>query len=183
MPSFVLPSTFLLTLLLMVGLFFFIRASVKDRTEESQWIFSQSQETILNQLETYLTKRAYRLTAVDKEHDQVTFEGLVRPSLGLACFLSGLLLTGTLCLSLVLSILLPRVGLGFIGLTLISPLAGWFYWQKAQRPEKVSLKVQALSNAASTTPPAQTLLTVIAHRDEIIAMRSTLKFLGASSVS
>lgn len=181
MPSFVLPSTFLLTLLLMVGLFFFIRASVKDRTEESQWLFSQSEETILDQLEIYLTQRAYRLTAVDKEQDQVTFEGLVRPSLGLACFLSGLLLTGTLCLSLVLSILLPRIGLGFTGLTLISPLAGWFYWQKAQRPERISLKVEALSSDTSITPPsAQTLLTVIAHRDEIIAMRSTLKFLGAS---
>jgi hypothetical protein len=30
----VLPSTFVLTLLLAVGLFFFIKASVKDRTEQ-----------------------------------------------------------------------------------------------------------------------------------------------------
>ncbi|MEQ8754914.1 MAG: cofactor assembly of complex C subunit B, partial [Coleofasciculus sp. G1-WW12-02] len=34
----ILSSTFLLTLLLAVGLFFFIRASVKDRTQKVQLI-------------------------------------------------------------------------------------------------------------------------------------------------
>lgn len=174
--SFVLPSTFLLTLLLMVGLFFFIRASVKDRIEESQWLSSQSEEAILQQVETYLTGRAYRLIALDKDQEQVTFEGLVRPSMIMASFLTALMLTATLCLSLVLSILFPAVGLGFTLLTLISPLAGWFYWQRAQRPERVRLKIEEVPS--TTADGAQTLLTVIAHRDEITAMRPTLKTLG-----
>lgn len=180
MRSFVLPSTFLLTLLLMVGLFFFIRASVKDRTEESQWLSSQPEEAILKQVETYLSSRAYRLIALDQDQDVITFEGVVRPSIALAVFLTALMLTATLCLSLVLSILFPQVGLAFIALTVISPLAGWFYWQRAQRPERVKLKVEGVPPSQSGEA-AQTRLTVIAHRDEITAMRPTLKSLGISA--
>jgi len=181
MRSFVLPSTFLLTLLLMVGLFFFIRASVKDRTEELQWLSTQPEEEVLQQVETYLSNRAYRIVALDKEREQVTFEGMVRPSLLLAGFLSGLMLTATLCLSLVLSILFPAIGLGFTVLTLISPLAGWFYWQRAERPERIKLKVEPVPTATSlsTDVDSKTLLTVTAHRDEITAMRPTLKSLGS----
>lgn len=175
--SFVLPSTFLLTLLLMVGLFFFIRASVKDRTEELQWLSTQPEEAVLKQVEAYLTNRSYRLMALDKELEQVTFEGTVRPSVVLAVFLTVLMLTATLCLSLVLSILFPTVGLGFTVLTLISPLAGWFYWQRAQRPEQVRLKVESVASSTADAD-TQTLLTVIAHRDEITAMRPTLKTFG-----
>lgn len=178
MRSFVLPSTFFLTFLLMPGLFFFIRASVKDRTEESQWLSTQSEEAVLKQVEAYLTNRAYRLISLDKEQEQVTFEGVVRPSLVLATFLTGLMLTAMLCLSLVLSIQFPSIGLGFTVLTVISPVAGWFYWQKAERPERVRLKVESVP---SKTAETQTLLTVIAHRDEITAMRPTLKVLGVSA--
>ena len=148
MRSFVLPSTFFLTLLLMVGLFFFIRASVKDRTEESQWLSTQSEEAVLKQVEAYLTNRAYRLISLDKEQEQVIFEGVVRPSLVLASFLTGLMLTATLCLSLVLSIQFPSIGLGFTVLTLISPVAGWFYWQKARtsRARQIESRVCGFSN-------------------------------------
>ncbi len=162
----------------MPGLFFFIRASVKDRTEESQWLSPQSEEAVLKQVEAYLTNRAYRLISLDKEQEQVTFEGIVRPSLVLATFLTGLMLTATLCLSLVLSIQFPSIGVGFTVLTVISPVAGWFYWQKAERPERVRLKVESVPSSTSDT---QTLLTVIAHRDEITAMRPTLKVLGVSA--
>ena len=180
MRSFVLPSVFLITLLLMVGLFFFIRASVKDRTEELQWLSTQPEEAVLKQLETHLTNRAYRLAALDKDLNLVTFEGIVRPSVLLACFLTTLMLTATLCLSLVLSILFPSIGLGFTLLTLISPVAGWFYWQRAQRPEQVQLKVESVANATADAQ-TKTRLTVIAHRDEITAMRPTLKTFGVIS--
>lgn len=160
----------------MVGLFFFIRASVKDRTEQLQWLSSQPEEAVLKKVEDHLTNRSYRLSALDKELDQVTFEGTVRPSVVLACFLTALMLTATLCLSLVFSILFPSVGFGFTVITVISPVAGWFYWQKAQRPEQVRLKVESVASSGETDP--QTLLTVIAHRDEITAMRPTLKTFG-----
>ncbi|MBD0390148.1 MAG: cofactor assembly of complex C subunit B, partial [Nostoc sp. C3-bin3] len=41
MDTAILPSTFVLTFLLAVGLFFFIRASTKDRTETARLISEQ----------------------------------------------------------------------------------------------------------------------------------------------
>ncbi|HSF73309.1 MAG TPA: cofactor assembly of complex C subunit B, partial [Microcoleus sp.] len=43
----VLPSTFVLTLLLAVGLFFFIKASVKDRIEQVKLASESAQESLL----------------------------------------------------------------------------------------------------------------------------------------
>ncbi len=61
----VLPSTFVLTLLLAVGLFFFIKASVKDRTEQVKLSSDSAQESLLTQLQQYFSDRAYRVAAVD----------------------------------------------------------------------------------------------------------------------
>ena len=47
MDAAVLQSTFLLTLLLSVGLFFFIRASTKDRTEVMRLGSEQDENTLM----------------------------------------------------------------------------------------------------------------------------------------
>ncbi|MGB7416698.1 MAG: cofactor assembly of complex C subunit B, partial [Thermosynechococcaceae cyanobacterium] len=75
-----LPSIFFITLLLLIGLFFFIRASFKDRTEEVTLMAPASEEIILDQMEGYLKKRAYQLVRINREQAQLTFEGMVRPS-------------------------------------------------------------------------------------------------------
>ena len=84
----VLSSTFFLTLLLMVGLFFFIRASVKVRTEQVLLISEVPKTSLLEQLKDYFKQRAYNVTSSDAAQDTMTFEGLVRPSWFLAIFLS-----------------------------------------------------------------------------------------------
>jgi Flp pilus assembly protein TadB len=170
-----LPSTFFLILLLMVGLFFFIRASVKERIQHITLMAPDSEEVVLDQLEGYLTQRAYRLIGLDRDQAQLTFEGMVQPSLGLALFLMVIVAIGLLCMSLVLAILWPSVGLGSTSLVLLSPLTVWFYWQRAKRPEQVFLKVEP----APTTPlesQAQTFVTVTAHRDELKALKSALHY-------
>lgn len=93
-----LNSTFLLTLLLLVGLFFFIRASIKDRIEVLQIRSDQPQESVLDQLQQYFTDRAYRVAAVDASQQTIRWEGQVRPSWFLAIFLSGLAAVGSSCL-------------------------------------------------------------------------------------
>lgn len=167
----VLLSTALLTMLLSVGLFFFIRASAKDRTQIVQFLTEQQEEPLFEQIQTYFTDRSYRLIAVDAEQNQIKYEGFVRPSLFLAIFLTFLAAIGVFCLSLVLSFLFPSAANILPALVLISPIAGFFYWRKAGRPEQVSLRVETLS------PPnaqAKSLLTVTAHRDEVLAMRRGL---------
>lgn len=171
MDTSVLASTFLLTLLLLVGLFFFIRASIKDRTETVQLVSNQSEAAIAPQLQQYFLQRAYRVATADASQAQVTFEGFVRPSLFLAIFLTALAAVGVLCLSLVLAILFPQFAGAFLGLVLLSPLAGFFYWRGASRPEKVSLKVEAI---AQPSAQPQSLITVIAHRDELAELQRSL---------
>ncbi|NEQ63648.1 MAG: cofactor assembly of complex C subunit B, partial [Moorea sp. SIO4A1] len=100
----ILASTLWLTLLLAVGLFFFIRASVKDRIQQVKLASPETEESLLNQLKQYFYQRAYQVAAVDAATNQVTFQGIVRPSWFLAIFLTVLAACGILCLSLVLSI-------------------------------------------------------------------------------
>jgi len=166
-----LASTLFLTLLMAIGLFFFIRASVKDRTEAETLLSSQPEAALLTQLEDYFRERAYRIVQLDPEQKQVTFSGVVAPSLGLAIFLSLLAAIGLLCLALVLSIVLPQVGLLWWGLVLLAPIAGGFYWQNAGRPEQVQVRVESSS---SVTAGQKSVVTIVAHRDELITLRNTL---------
>lgn len=168
----VIPSTFVLTLLLAVGLFFFVRASVKDRTEQEQLIAEQDPEPLLTQIQQYFGSRAYRVAALNQAENQITFEGLVRPSWFLAIFLTLLTAVGLLCLGLVLSMTVANQGELFWGLVLLSPLAGLFYWQRAKRPEKVSLKLEAVLNPGQER---HSLITVTAHRDELATFKQALR--------
>ncbi|MBW4600008.1 MAG: cofactor assembly of complex C subunit B [Calothrix sp. FI2-JRJ7] len=171
MDSAILPSTLMLTILLLVGQFFFIRASTKDRTETAQLTSKQQKAILLPQLKEYFQARSYRVAAVDPGQNQVTFEGFVRPSLFLAVFLTLLSAVGTLCLALVLSQLFPNIGAIFMGLLLLAPLSGLFYWRKAGRLEKVLLRVEPTSS--NETFPSR--ITVVAHRDELIQLREALQ--------
>ena len=164
----VIVSTFLLTILLMVGLFFFIRASTKDRTEEVQLVSDQPEDSLLSQLRQYFGQRSYRVAAIDATSNQVTLEGMVRPSVFLAIFLTLLASVGMLCLVLVLSMVLPNWSTLWLGLMLLSPLAGVFYWKGAGRSEQVMLKVETGSDAVNS------VITVRAHRDEVAEMQRLL---------
>ena len=97
----VLSSTVFLTVLMLIGLVFFIRASVKDRTQTLSFTSEQPEATLASQLQRYFTQRAYQVTTVDSEENKITFEGVVRPSVFLAIFLVMLAVVGTLCLSLI----------------------------------------------------------------------------------
>jgi Cofactor assembly of complex C subunit B len=165
----VLTSTFILTLLLAVGLFFFIRASTKDRIEQMV-LTGESEADLLPRLQTYFSDRAYRIAAVDQDTDIITFEGLVSPSVFLAALLIGLAAIGAMCLALVLSMQFPEIGNVFLVLLVAAPLAGWFYWQGSARTEQVRLKVEVSADA-----PSSTLIKISGHRDELAIFQSTLQ--------
>ncbi len=167
----ILPSTLLLTLLLSVGLVFFIRASTKDRIEIAQLVSMQDETALLPRLKEYFQSRSYRVAAVDPEQNQVTFEGFVRPSWFLAVFLTLLAAAGTVSLALVLSQLFPNSRNISLALVLLSPIGGIFYWKKAGRLEKVSLKV----NKSKSEAHFSSQITVVAHRDEILTLQQALQ--------
>lgn len=167
----ILSSTFLLTLLLLVGLGFFVRASVKDRTELADFVTPMDDVALLEQLQQYFERRAYRVMAVEPEQGRVRLEGIVSASVFLAIFLSLLAATGLGCIALVLALTFPAVGWGFAPLVLLAPMAGVFYWRGAVRPETVSFQVLSMGDAQAE---AVTRLQVSAHRDEIITLQSQL---------
>lgn len=167
----VLGTAFMLTCLSTIGLFFFIKASVKDRTQTVKLIAEREADSLLDQLKDYFKNRAYRLAALDAAENQLTFEGLVRPSWFMAIFLSFLAACGCLCLGLALSMVFPQSGELFLWLVLLSPLAGVFYWQKAERPERVSIQLEWMVNDGQKTESA---IAVTGHRDELAVLQRTL---------
>ncbi len=170
----ILSSTLFLTVLLLIGLFFFIRASVKDRTTEVQLVSSLPETNLMPQVKEYFFQRAYRVTAINPDQEEVTLEGFVQPSWFLAFFLSFLAGSGLLCISLVMFLYFNEWTYRsvFFSVTLLAPLAGVFYWKKAGRTEQVSLKLE--SAEFSPTEDLKSMITVKAHRDELIQLQQAL---------
>ena len=171
----VLSSILIPTILLGIGLFFFIRASAKDRTEQVILQSPQPEASLAAELKEYFTQRAYRLAKVDPETERAIFEGNVRPSWFMAIFLTLLAGVGLLCAIPIVSILAPQLAGASVGFVLLSPLAGLFYWRKADRLERVALKIEScdLGNAAPQSAP-QSQVTVQAHRDELANLKQAL---------
>ncbi len=171
-------SLLILTLLLSIGLFFFIKASVKQRIEEVLFFAAATEEALLPQLQNYFDERAYRVTALNSHTQQITFEGTVRPSKFLAAFLSLLAALGLLCWGLVFSTLwtdFPSFLWSAVGL---SPAAGLFYWKAARRIEQVQLQVQPLDLPTESG----SRLRVRAHRDELAQLQKALPWLTREQV-
>jgi uncharacterized membrane protein YbhN (UPF0104 family) len=172
-----LSSTFVLTLLLIVGLFFFIRASVKERTEQIKLVVEEPEASLLERLQVYFSERAYQLAAVDADRHRIVFQGMVRPSWFLAIFLTILAVFGLLCLALVLSLLYPSLTNLFLSLSALSPTAGFFYWKGAKRLERISVEVESLLTEGGQ---AKTLAIVTAHRDELRQLQQAFPWKLAS---
>jgi hypothetical protein len=78
---------------------------------------------------------------------------------------------GLACLSLVLALLFPDSSQLFPAIVLLSPLSGLFYWKKAGRLEKVSLKIELNQSEQRSSSG----ITVIAHRDELAELQRALQ--------
>ncbi|MCC5899642.1 MAG: cofactor assembly of complex C subunit B [Phormidium sp. BM_Day4_Bin.17] len=162
------------TLLMAVGLFFFIRASVKDRTEVLSLASDRPPEWLSRQLKDYLCERRYRVAGFDPQENRVTFEGEVRASWFLAIFLSFLAAIGFLCVALVLATLIPNLSEGIIALVFLSPLAGVFYWQRANRLEQVLVTVEEEQKTSPMRNAEGSLATIVGHRDELAALQRAM---------
>ncbi|NJL85488.1 MAG: cofactor assembly of complex C subunit B [Leptolyngbyaceae cyanobacterium SM1_1_3] len=171
MTNAILSSTFFLTLLLAVGLFFFIRASAKDRTETVALLSKAPEDELLEQLRQHFMDRAYEVTKIEPQYGRITLSGFVRPSRFLAVFLSGLAAVGLLCFDLVFSFLFPEQAPFFLGLLLLAPLAGVFIWRRAARVEQIEFKVEPSPNSVKDY---LSQLTIRAHRDEVIQLRQNV---------
>ena len=180
-----LNSTLLLTILLAIGLFFFLRASSKDRTTIVEITSSQKPVEVLKVMYEWLDLRGWNQTGGDFDQRILIFKGQVVSSKLLAIFLGLLGGFGSCALGLVIIQIYPTLGwwpilLGLIG----GPLSGMIYFKKSAREEKFELRL--LSNEDTEE---MTLIRLRAHRDELISLenelsdRLELKSDGSLSVS
>ncbi|MEO0409382.1 MAG: cofactor assembly of complex C subunit B, partial [Cyanobacteria bacterium P01_A01_bin.135] len=127
----------------------------------------QSPSQLVNDLLAHFTQRAYTPLPrkVSPDNPRIVLSGQVQPSIFLAGFLTVLAAIGLLCLGLVLALLLP-IGNWGLGLGLLAPLAGIFYWRRSSRVEQIILDLV----------PDQPAVKVTGHRDELIALRRSLNY-------
>ncbi len=156
-------------MLLGVGLFFFIKAATKDRTEVAEFLTEQSPDVLHQKLLDYFQNRAYTLVpATPDADDWITLTGLVRPSVFLAVFLAFLAAVALMCFALVLATLFSSYGALFFILVLLSPVAAMVYWKQAKREEQIAFRINDTEQGCR--------LTVRGHRDELIQLRSQTPF-------
>ena len=165
-----LNSTLLLTILLAIGLFFFLKASSKDRTTVVEITSPQKPVLVLSIMCEWLNLRGWKQTGGDFDQRILIFKGQVVSSKLLAIFLSLLGGFGSCALGLVIIQIYPTLGwwpilLGLIG----GPLSGMIYFKKSAREEKFELKL--ISN---DDHKEMTAMRLRAHRDELISLENDL---------
>ncbi len=172
-------STFILTLLLAIGLGFFLRAASKDRTTVIEISSPLPPIEVLDGISLWLEERGWRKEGGDFELKIIRFVGNVSSSMVLAIFLSILCGLGATCLGLVICQFYPFLNWWPLTLAFIGPLAGFFYRSKASRLE--SFEIRLISSANN----ARTQLRIRAHRDELIVLDKELsnRFKLASDTS
>ena len=165
-----LNSTFLLTILLAIGLFFFLRASSKDRTTVIEITSSQKPLEVLNVMYEWLNLRGWTQTGGDFDQRVLVFKGQVVSSKLLAIFLGLLGGCGSCALGLVIVQIYPVLGWWPIlsGL-IIGPLTGIIYSKKSAREEKFELRLINENNNEEITS-----MRLRAHRDELISLENEL---------
>ena len=163
-----LGSTLPLTLLLVVGLVFFLRAASKDRTTVVEIRSSKPPLEVLPALAEWLKGRGWVAEEANPERRLLKFSGQVEASGALALLLSALGGVGAACLGLVLCQLLPSLAWWPLLLTLLGPLAGVVYRRRAARAETVELRLISHDEATGSA------LQMRAHRDELIALEQEM---------
>ncbi len=168
--SYSLNSTLLLTILLAIGLFFFLRASSKDRTTVIEISSTQQPVKVLNALCEWLNLRGWKQIGGDFDQRTLVFKGQVVSSKLLAIFLGFLGGFGSCALGLVIIQLYPSLGwwpiiLGLLG----GPLSGIIYFKKSAREEKFELRLIDKDNEEDIT-----YMRLRAHRDELISLENEL---------
>ena len=162
-------STLLLTVLLAIGLVFFLRAASKDRTTVVDVHSPRPPLEVLNGISSWLEQRGWSRDGGDAERQVLRFRGKVAASRSLAVLLSVLAAIGGSCFGLVLRQLSPQLQWWPLMLVLLGPAAGWIYTQRAARTEALELRLLAAPATAEGSN-----LRLRAHRDELIAIELEL---------
>ena len=138
-----LYSTLGLYLLSLPGLWSLVTRSVKVKPIQKIYDLpgpinptAKPLRQIAAEIMAYFKALNYEVTAAE---EVITFTGVMGRSNSQAAFLTFCTFIGLGSAGLVLSILFPDIGAKAYLLTLLSPYAGIYYWNNAQREDKVKV--------------------------------------------
>ncbi|XP_010556326.1 PREDICTED: protein COFACTOR ASSEMBLY OF COMPLEX C SUBUNIT B CCB1, chloroplastic-like [Tarenaya hassleriana] len=125
------------------GLWSLIKRSVKSKVVRKTFVtegggIRKEPKQVAGEILSFFTRNNFEVT---DRGETITFEGMMVPSRGQAALLTFCTCISLASVALVLTITLPDVGNNWFFITLLSPLAGVYYWTKASRKEQVKVKM------------------------------------------
>ncbi|KAI9176274.1 hypothetical protein LWI28_000644 [Acer negundo] len=124
------------------GLWSLIKRSVKSKIVQKTFIGEVESKKAPNQVAgeilSFFTRNNFVVT---DRGETVTFEGTMIPSRGQAALLTFCTCISLASVGLVLTITFPDVGNNWFWITILSPLAGAYYWKRASRKEQIKVKL------------------------------------------
>jgi hypothetical protein len=151
--------TLALYLLTLPGLYSLVTRSVKASPTQKVYDLpgpanptAKTTRQTAAEIMAYFKAMNYEVAAAE---ETITFKGVMGQSKSQAYFLTFCTFMGLGSIGLVLSILLPSVGSKAYLLTLLSPYAGIYYWNNAQRVDEVTVKMETSDDEQITSIIAQ----------------------------
>lgn len=136
------------------GLWSLIKRSTKSKIVQKTFVVdgpakqeAKPLDKVASEIATFFKANNYSIAGTG---EVITFEGNVAPSRGQAAFLTFCAALGLLSIALVTSIAVPDVGEKAYAMTILSPLAGVYYWRKASRKELVKVKMVTSDDETAT---------------------------------
>ncbi|XVF57681.1 hypothetical protein PTKIN_Ptkin07bG0001700 [Pterospermum kingtungense] len=124
------------------GLWSLIKRSVKSKIVQKTFIGEGEEMKAPNQVAGEVLSFFSRNNFVVTDRGEtITFEGMMVPSRGQAALLTFCTCISLASVALVLTITFPDVGNNWFWITLLSPLAGAYYWKRASRKEQIKVKI------------------------------------------
>ncbi|XP_062119745.1 protein COFACTOR ASSEMBLY OF COMPLEX C SUBUNIT B CCB1, chloroplastic [Humulus lupulus] len=131
------------------GLWSLIKRSVKSKIVKKTFIGEGEAKKPPNQVAgeilSFFTRNNFAIT---DRGETITFEGVMTPSRGQAALLTFCTCISLASVALVLTITYPDVGNNWFYLTILSPLAGAYYWKRASRTEQIKVKMMVGEDGA-----------------------------------
>ncbi|KAL8459072.1 hypothetical protein ACS0TY_035675 [Phlomoides rotata] len=133
------------------GLWSLIKRSVKSKVVKKTFVGEDEKRNAPNQIAgeilSFFTRNNF---AVSDRGETITFEGTMVPSRGQAALLTFCTCISLASVALVLTITYPDFGNNWFFITILSPLAGVYYWTKASRKEEIKVKMLVADDGTLT---------------------------------
>ncbi|KAL8172142.1 hypothetical protein V2J09_023946 [Rumex salicifolius] len=122
------------------GLWSLIKRSVKSKIVKKSFVGEvvKAPNQTAGEILSFFTRNNF---VVSDRGETITFEGMMVPSRGQAALLTFCTCISLGSVALVLTITYPDFGNNWFFITLLSPLAGAYYWKRAERKEQIKVKM------------------------------------------